>query len=351
MVERFELAKDYTVSRVINGCWQLSEGHALKSQLDEQDIMNAFLSLVEKGFTTFDCADIYTGAEDFLGRLVNELKKSSTLSPLDIQIHTKYVPDISLLGKLDFCYTEKIIDRSLMRQNRDILDLVQFHWWDYDVPGCVETAGHLQRLREKGKVRHISATNFDSENLAAIVDAGIEVVSCQTQYSVVDRRPEKNLLDYCIGKNIAQICYGTILGGLLSEKWIGTPFPTDPDNRSQVKYIQVIEESLGFDKYQKLLLLLGKIAKKHGVEIPHVATRYILSQEGVAATIIGTRSSRHVESNLRIFTFQLSKEDIEKIKSFTKNIPILEGEPFELERTKGSKFREIIKMNLNEEGK
>lgn len=348
MVERFELAKGYTISRVINGCWQLSEGHALKSKLDEQDIMKAFLALVEKGFTTFDCADIYTGAEDFLGNLVSELKNSAHFSPDHIQIHTKYVPDLSLLGTLDFGYTESIIDRSLTRLNREILDLVQFHWWDYEVPGYVDTAGHLQRLKEKGKIRHMAVTNFDSEHLSAIVDAGIEVVSCQTQYSVVDRRPEKQLIEYCNSKNIAQICYGTIAGGLLSEKWLGKTLPVDPDNRSQVKYAQVIEEGLGLKNYQKLLVLLGKIAKKYGVEIAHVATKYILSQKGVAASIIGTRSSRHVESNARIFTFNLTVDDFEEISSTLKDMPILEGEPFELERTPGSKFRGIMKMNLNE---
>lgn len=351
MIERFQLATDYSISRVINGCWQLSEGHALKSKLDEQDIMKAFMSLVEKGFTTFDCADIYTGTEELLGRLVNELKQSATLGANDIQIHTKFVPDISLLGTLAYDDVERSIDRSLAKQNREILDLVQFHWWDYDKPGFIDTAGYLQKLKEKGKIRHLAVTNFDSEHLAAIVDAGIEVVSCQTQYSIVDRRPEKNLLNYCMSKNIAQICYGTIAGGLLSEKWIGKPLPSDPDNRSQVKYIQMIEEALGVDNYQRLLILLGKIAERHGVEIAHVATKYILSQEGVAATIVGTRSSRHVESNLRIFTFQLTAEDIEEIKSFIGNIPILEGEPFELERTVGSKFREIMKMNLNEAGR
>lgn len=351
MIERFQLAKDYSISRVINGCWQLSEGHALKSRLDEQDIMKAFMSLVEKGFTTFDCADIYTGTEELLGRLVNELRQSTILGANDIQIHTKFVPDISLLGALKYDDVERSIDKSLMKQNREMLDLVQFHWWDYDKPGFVDTAGHLQRLKDKGKIRHLAVTNFDSEHLAAIVEAGIEVVSCQTQYSIVDRRPEKKLLNYCMSKNIPQICYGTIAGGLLSEKWIGKPLPSDPDNRSQVKYIQMIEEALGVDNYQRLLILLGKIANRHGVEIAHVATKYILSQEGVAATIVGTRSSRHVESNVRIFTFQLTAEDMEEITSFLGNIPILEGEPFELERTVGSKFREIMKMNLNEAGR
>ncbi|MGE8080076.1 aldo/keto reductase [Peribacillus loiseleuriae] len=348
MVERFELAKDYTISRVINGCWQLSEGHSLKTNLDKQDIMKAFHMLVEKGFTTFDCADIYTGTEELLGEFSKQLKHGSTISPNDIQIHTKYVPDINLLSDVDFKYTEKIIDRSLKRQNRDVLDLVQFHWWDYNVPGCIETAGYLNKLKEKGKIRNIAVTNFDTKHLSEIVDAGIPIVSCQNQYSVFDRRPEKDLLDYCKSKGISLLCYGTLSGGLLAEKWIGKT-SIQPDTRSHVKYLQVIEETLGWDGYQELLLLLQRIAKKYSASIAHVATKYILSQQGVGASIIGVRNSSHVESNAHIFSFELDRSDIEEINQFLENYPILEGEPFELERTAGSKFRNIMKMNLNED--
>ena len=75
------------------------------------------------------------------------------------------MPDLDLLSQVDFAYTEKIIDRSLKRLNREILDMVQFHWWDYEVPGCIETAEYLVRLKEKGKIRNISVTNFDTRHL------------------------------------------------------------------------------------------------------------------------------------------------------------------------------------------
>mgnify|MGYP001121570485 CR=1 FL=1 len=348
MAERFELAKDYTINRVINGCWQLSEGHSLETKLDMKDVMKAFYMLSEKGFTTFDCADIYTGTEEFLGEFLTELKTGSTLSPHDIQVHTKYVPDINLLREVDYSYTEKIIDRSLKRQKRDVLDLVQFHWWDYNVPGYVETAGDLLKLKEKGKIRNIGVTNFDTKHLAELIDAGIPVVSCQSQYSVFDRRPEKELLDYCKSKGISLLCYGTLSGGMLAEKWIGQT-SIQPETRSHVKYFQVIEDTLGWDDYQELLLLLKRIATKHSVKVSQIATKYILNQQGVGASIIGVRNSRHVESNAQIFTFELDKSDMNEIKQFLDKYPIVEGEPFELERTIGSKYRNIMKMNLNEE--
>jgi len=342
------LAKGYTISRVINGCWQLSEGHSLKGVLDSRDIMRAFHTLAEKGFTTFDCADIYTGAEEFIGAFIAELKNGSGVSPDDIQIHTKFVPDLGILGAIDYGYTEKIIDRSLKRTRRETLDLVQFHWWDYNTPGCIETAGYLCRLKDKGKIRHIGATNFDTEHLAQMIDAGIPVVSIQSQYSVFDRRPEKKLLPYCKGAHIPLICYGTLSGGFLSERWMGQAY-TEPETRSQVKYAQVIEDTLGWGGYQELLRLLDRVAKTHGVSIANVASKYILSRQGIGAVIIGVRNSRHVESNARIFDFEFDSSEIAEIEAFLSRCGNVGGEPFELERTDGSKYKGIMKMNLNEE--
>ena len=101
MDQRIELTKDYTICRVLNGCWQLSEGHSLQGRLDLKDVMKAFHLLTEQGFTTFDCADIYTGVEEFIGEFVKELKSGHGISADDIQIHTKYVP-----GRLRFYRTD-----------------------------------------------------------------------------------------------------------------------------------------------------------------------------------------------------------------------------------------------------
>lgn len=348
MPQRIQLSEGYTISRVINGCWQLSEGHTIKGSLDFQDVMRAFHQLTEQGLTTFDCGDIYTGVEEFLGKFVLELKNGRGVSPDKIQIHTKYVPDLDILSQVDFQYTEKIIDRSLKRLNRDVLDMVQFHWWDYETPGCLETAGHLVRLKERGKIRNIGVTNFDTKHLAQLVDAGIPIVSSQTQYSALDRRPEKGYLEYCRQHNIALLCYGTLAGGFLTERWLGQQWE-EPETRSQVKYMQVLEDSLGWEGCQEFLLLLKHIADRHGVSVANVATRYILDQAGVAAAIVGVRSSRHVASNARIFTFDLEAEEMQEIRDYFSRFPTVAGEPFEQERTIGSKYRNIMWMNLNEE--
>ncbi|MFR1631108.1 MAG: aldo/keto reductase, partial [Sutterella wadsworthensis] len=134
LMDRIHITEDYDVPRVINGGWQLSAGHALERPLDLADASRAFNRLIDMGFDTFDCADIYTGVEDFFGGIIRERRKAGLRLP---QIHTKFVPDLNDLANVTPAYIENIITRSLRRLGVERLDAVQFHWWDYSVPGMV----------------------------------------------------------------------------------------------------------------------------------------------------------------------------------------------------------------------
>src|SRR5581483_5563008 len=114
-----------------------------------------------------------------------------------VQVHTKFVPDLSDLATLDSDYIERIIDRSLQRLGMERLDLVQFHWWNYVVRRYVEVALDLERLRRAGKIAHIGLTNFDTPRLREIVAAGVPVTFHQLQYSVLDHRPDSSMVEYC----------------------------------------------------------------------------------------------------------------------------------------------------------
>lgn len=345
MEQKNQFKNGYTFNRVINGCWQLSAEHCLEGQLDIEDALRGFHELVEQGFTTFDCADIYTGVEEIIGRFVNELKAGGQYREEDIQVHTKFVPDKSMLKQIDRAYVERIIDRSLMRMHREAIDLIQFHWWDFNISGMMDTAFELLRLQERGKIRNIGMCNMDTERLKQMVDAGIPVVSNQAQYSVFDRRPERSLLKYSKEHGIHTFCYGTLAGGFLDERYMGKEYKF-PETRSQVKYMQIIEDSLGWEGLQKLLPVLKEIAGEHQVSIANVVTQYILRQEGVGAVMVGTRNAKHVASNVRTLQFELTATDMQTIQDFVSLYPTPEGECYELERT-DPRYMGIILTDLD----
>ena len=337
-----ELAPGYAISRLIRGGWQLAGGHGAIARDRAIADMGAFL---DAGITTFDCADIYTGVEELIGAF------RATLPPADrarLKVHTKFVPDLSALATLSAADVERIVDRSLLRLRAEALDLVQFHWWDYAIPGWIEAAQHLARLRERGKIRHVASTNFDTPRSEAMIAAGIPLVSMQVQYSLLDRRVAGAMSGLCARTGMRFLCYGTVAGGFLSSRWLGQPDPAEPlANRSLVKYRLIIEEFGGWDAFQALLRLLDGLARKHGVSIAAIATRWVLDQPHVAGAIVGARYAEHLAENLAVFRVALDAADRAAIGDLLARHPGPQGDFYALERDRTGRHGRIMKYELN----
>jgi aryl-alcohol dehydrogenase-like predicted oxidoreductase len=346
IVEQFRLTPEHTISRVIKGGWQLGGGHGAVKREQALDDMRAY---VEAGITTFDCADIYTGVEELIGEFLRRHRGAMSNGTLpEVQVHTKYVPDLATLPTLERRDVEAVIDRSLLRLGVERLDLVQFHWWDYDIAGYVDAAWHLETLRRAGKIKHIGVTNFGVSRLEEILAAGVPLVAHQVQYSVLDRRPERGMVELCERRGIALLCYGTLAGGFLSERYLGISEPTPPfENRSLVKYKLIIDDFGGWGLFQQLLAALASIAGRHNASIASVACRYVLQKRCVAAAIVGARHTRHLPDTLRTFSFALDRTDLEGIERITCQAQGPEGDVYTVEREKGGRHAAIMKYNLS----
>lgn len=345
-MERITLTPGYDISCIIKGGWHLAGGHGPIDEAEAIDDMRAF---VEAGITTFDCADIYTGVEELIGKFLRKERDafaSGNLPP--VQIHTKYVPDYDALATLSKADTETIIDRSLKRLGVEQLDLVQFSWWDYQFPRYVETAVHLKELQQAGKIRHIGVTNFDAAHLKEILDAGVPVIANQVQYSALDHRPERDMNALAAEAGFAYLCYGVVAGGFLSERYLGAPAPVEPlENRSLTKYRLIIEEYGGYDRFQELLQVLHGIAERHGAGIAEVAARYVLQKPHVGGVIIGARNRRHLERLQQINAIALDEADLAAIAGVTVQAHGPQGPVYALERDKNGPHGAIMRYNLN----
>lgn len=344
MIERVELTTGYSISRLVHGGWQFSAGHRLSGPAVD-DALEVLTESAELGVTTFDCADIYTGVEELYGRFLKRWRSTSVAAP--IQIHTKLVPDDADLPRVDRRYVERIVDRSLARLGVERLDLVQLYWWRDEVPGMEDAARWLSELREEGKIRNVAATNLDVERSERIRDAGVELVSDQVQYSVLDRRPEHGLVDHCASTGMALIAYGALAGGFLTERWRGADDPVSLANRSLIKYRLIISELGGWSAYQALLDTLAAIAEEHGVPMSAVALRFVLEQDGVAAVVAGATRSGQMRRNAQAFSFRLSVEDHRRIRRHTHRASGPPGDVFELERDRQGPHGRIMKYDLN----
>jgi aryl-alcohol dehydrogenase-like predicted oxidoreductase len=341
MIPHYALSDGYEISRIIKGGWHLAGGHGA---IDPERARKDMATFVEAGITTFDCADIYRGVE----LLIGSFRRAFPTLAARVQVHTKFVPDLSDLRSLDRRYIEASIDRSLRRLAVERLDLVQFHWWDLTVPRYVETALELDRLRRAGKIAHLGVTNFDTPHLNEIVAAGVPIVAHQLQYSLVDDRPRAAMVDYCRAHGIVLLCYGTVCGGFLSERWLGKPDPQlELSNRSLIKYKLIIDDFGGWGLLQKLLAVLAKIAVKHDAAIASIASRAILDRQQVAAAIVGATSTAHLQAHTQVGTLHLDTEDLGSIAAVTDcgHGPI--GDVYALERDRGGRHGSIMKYELN----
>lgn len=340
-VETIELAPGYHIPRIVRGGWQLAGGHG---EVDVDEAVHDMRAFVDAGLNTFDCADIYTGVEAMYGRF--NAGERVVGRPL-LQVHTKFVPDFDDLARVDEAYVRRIVTRSLERLQARRLDLVQFHWWDYAVPGCVAVARILAGLQREGLVAQLGGTNFDTAHTAAMLDAGVPLVSMQVQYSLLDRRPAAQLAPLCRARGMQLLCYGALAGGFLTDAWLGQPEPAELSNRSLVKYKLVIDDFGGWAAFQQLLRALRRIADRHRVGIAAVATRWVLQREGVAAAIVGARYARHLPQTLSVFGFALDAADDALLAPILAAHPGPEGDTYTLERDKTGRHGRIMKYNLN----
>ncbi len=343
MIPRHELAPGYSVSRLIHGGWQFSAGHRLGGpELDHA--LDVLTASAELGVTTFDCADIYTGVEELFGRFLRRWRSTSVAAP--IQVHTKFVPDASDLGRVDRRYVERIVDRSLGRLGVETLDLVQFYWWRDEIPGMEEAARSLAELRAAGKIRHLAATNFDVEHLRRIADAGVTLVADQVQYSALDRRAGRGLAEYAGRVGISLLCFGALAGGFLTDRWAGRPPPARPESRSLVKYRLIIDEFGGWGPYQELLGELEAIGSELGVTAAAVALRFVLEQPSVGAVIVGATRSGQMERNADAFGFPWTEAASERIRARLAEARGPEGPVFGLERDRTGRHGRIMRYDL-----
>jgi aryl-alcohol dehydrogenase-like predicted oxidoreductase len=343
-VPTIALAPDYQVPRLIKGGWQLAGGHGA---VDHASAIADMFAFADAGITAFDCADIYTGVEELIGRFLREYRNARGSDASPIRVHTKCVPDLSALPTLTFRDIEALIDRSLRRLGVERLDLVQFHWWDYTIPGAVDAALHLSALKRAGKIHHIGITNFDTAHVRAMLNAGVPLRAHQMQVSLLDRRALGDMDALCAAHGIGILAYGALAGGFLHERWLGQPEPLELENRSLVKYKLIIDDAGGWMRFQSLLATLSTIAQAHQTTIGAVALAHVLHDTPVSAAIVGARNAAHLSPTLAACALHLSADETSRINEVLLTATGPRGDVYALERERGGKHASIMRYNLN----
>jgi aryl-alcohol dehydrogenase-like predicted oxidoreductase len=162
------------------------------------------------------------------------------------------------------------------------------------------------------------------------------------------------MVEYCRSHDIVLLCYGTVGGGFLSERWLGKPEPgrtangqPDITNRSLIKYKLIIEDFGGWELFQQLLAVLARIAAKHHTDVASVASRALLDRPQVAAVIVGATNTTHLASHSQVASLRLDADDLAAIAAVTDHRSGPEGDVYLLERDRNGRHGQIMKYELN----
>ena len=254
----------------------------------------------DAGVTFFDTADIYGDgeSEEIIGRALAGRRDRVVLA-------TKFGGRGSVAhGKGSRENVRKALEASLVRLQTDWVDLYQHHQEDPETP-LAETMGALDELVGEGKIRAYGTSNYSPAKLEEADSLAQEpYVSEQSEYSLLRRDAERELIPACERLGLSFIPYFPLASGLLTGK-VGRDRPPEPGTRLHGREIR--DDDL--DEVERL----AAVAADLGVSLLHVAIGSLLAQPSIASVIAGATRPEQVRANADACPWEPSEDELEAI--------------------------------------
>ena len=309
---------------VIIGLWQIADIERKNANFNPASVVENMEAYLDAGLNFFDMADHYGSAEIIAGLLYKKRKEEGKSLPV---LATKWVPKPGHNSK---DIVKDAVTLALNRLQVDQLDLLQFHAWDYTDPSWIETMFYLDELRKEGYIKALGVTNMDTVHLKMAIDSNIPIVSNQISHSLFDQRAVNKMIPYCLENKVRVLCYGTVAGGLFSNKWLGEVEPSIEElpTWSLMKYKRFQEEVCDWKQFQDLLKQLDGISKKLDLSIAQLASLYIKDEFHCNSVIIGARLGEleHITENKQVSNMALDEESKAAISALIKEFKSVNGD-------------------------
>jgi aryl-alcohol dehydrogenase-like predicted oxidoreductase len=262
---------------------------------DGAEGIRAINRALDLGITLIDTAEAYGGGanEELVGRAIAGRRDEAVLA-------TK-------ASRGSPGHLARAIDASLARLGTDHVDLYYLHRVDAEVP-IEESVGAMARLVEAGKVRHIGLSEPGAATLRR-AHAVHPLAAVQSEYSLLHREPEAEMLPLARELGIAYVAYSPLSRGLLTGR-IRRPDDLDPaDWRRQVPRFQAgnLERNL------EVVERLEGIAAARGAGLAALALAWLLTRGDGVVPLIGTSRADHVAGSLAALALDLSPADLAEI--------------------------------------
>lgn len=203
------------------------------------------------------------------------------------------------------------IEISLKRLGTDYIDLYQTHWPSLtpESEPIAATMACLMQLKAEGKIRAIGASNVSLEQIQEYQRHGVlDVV--QMRYTMLDRKIEGPLLDYCRAQNIAVLAYSPLEQGLLTGK-VGMDRVF---GEGEVRAGKAWFAPLNRQRVLDMLAGWQDLTRKYQCEFSQLVIAWTIAQPGVTHALCGARKPDQVEDNAGAGRLVLDAADIQRIR-------------------------------------
>lgn len=277
------------VSEICLGSW-LTYGVGVDDRAARACLDRAF----DCGINFIDTSNIYGrgAAESFLGDALKHRPRDSYVMATKL-----FFPMTDTDRGLSRAQVEKQLDASLKRLRTDYIDLYQCHRYDDETP-IAETMDALSDAVRSGKVRSIGFSEWSPQNIsdALAVPDTVKFVSSQPQYSLLWRRPEKEVIPLCAANGISQIVWSPLAQGVLTGKYLPGQAPA-ADSRAASESMGGFIDRLMRDEVLSAVQQLRPLAEAAGCSMAQFALAWVLREPNVAAAIIGASRPEQVSDN------------------------------------------------------
>ncbi|MEC3640356.1 aldo/keto reductase [Bacillus halotolerans] len=285
-------------------------GHNLFPNLNDETGKDLVRTALDGGVNFIDTAFIYGlgRSEELIGEVVQERGVRDQLIIASKGAHKEVNGRIELDNSRDFLRGE--VEKSLKRLKTDYIDLYYVHFPDGKTP-LAEVAGTLKELKDEGKIKAIGASNLNYQQLQEFnADGYLEVF--QSEYSLIQRDAEKELLPYCEKHGISFIPYFPLASGLLTGKFtIDEAFDDTRKDKPQFQGDTFIQNLKKVDK-------LKAVAEEKNAETAHVALAWLLTRPAVDAIIPGAKRPEQLKANLKTLDVELTDDEADFISRIFK---------------------------------
>ena len=210
------------------------------------------------------------------------------------------------------------VEASLRRLQMDHIDLYYAHRWDDTTP-IEETLRAFDDLIRLGKVRYIGASAYASWQLAhanvlAQLRGWTPFVVLQSEYNLLDRSVEREVLPYCRAHRVGFVPYHPLAGGFLTGKYEKGKSPPPGSRGERDRYVQRCMT----DRNYSLVKNLSTWADRRGRRINELAQAWLLAQPQVCSVITGATKVEHVLSNVDGANWPLTAAECEEVSTILK---------------------------------